>query len=167
MHSGQHFLVFLEVTVLNVAIVYRVLLSLDRFISSSTGRPCSLNDEEYVFNSFAFPKSKRFFSFDLDYPIECDDEYWDNGFQQPAGKPSSIAYFNCFLRLMDILAYAMRLIVSQASLELFKSLIHQAQYPIRRPNEIVNVPTRSDQQVIAQLDSAMNKWLDIVPSHRR
>lgn len=120
-HSGQHFLVLLEVIVLNVAILYRVLLSLDRFISTSTGRPCSLNDEEYVFNSFAFPKSKRFFSFDLDLPIDCDDEYWDNGFQQPAGKPSLIAYFNCFLHLTDILAYAMRLIVSQVSLELFSN----------------------------------------------
>ena len=50
----------------------------------------------------------------------------------------------------------------------FKSFIHQAQYPIRRPNDkIVNVPPRSDQEVIAQLDSAMNNWMDTVPSHRR
>ena len=60
-----------------------------------------------------------YFSFDLDLPLECDDEYWDNEFQQPPDKPSSITFFNCFLRLMDILAYAMRLIVSQIVLELF------------------------------------------------
>lgn len=50
-------------------------------------------------------------SFDLDLPLECDDEYWDNGFQQPADKPSSISFFNTYIRLVDILAYAMRLIV--------------------------------------------------------
>ena len=123
------FLVFLEViSLLNMTIV-RVLLSLDRFISSLTGRPCSLNDEEYVFNSFLkfFPSLiKDFFSFDLDLPIECDDEYWDNEFQQPSGKPSSITYFNCFLRLMDIFAYAMRLIVSQVSFELFFQITHSS-----------------------------------------
>ena len=70
---------------------------------------------------------------------------------------------------MDIFAYAMRLVVSQVFLELFsKSLTHQAQYPIRRPNDkIVNVPPRSDEEAIAQLDSAMNNWMDTVPSHCR
>lgn len=110
-----------------------VLLTLDRNISSLTGRPCCLNDED----------------FDLDLPIECDDEYWDNGFQQPSGKPSLITFFTSLIRLTDILAYAMRLI-----------------YPIRPPDDkIFNVTPRSDQQVIAQLDSAMNSWMDTVPSH--
>jgi hypothetical protein len=68
-----------------------------------------------------FPRFKDTSSFDLDLPIECDDEYWDNGFQQPSGKPSSITYFNSFLRLMDILAYAMRLIVSQVSCKPFSN----------------------------------------------
>lgn len=56
-------------------------------------------------------------SYDVELPIECDDEYWDHpdpslAFQQPAGKPSTIAYFNCYLKLMDIFAYAMRVVVS-------------------------------------------------------
>jgi hypothetical protein len=51
-------------------------------------------------------------SFDLDLPLEVDDEYWETGFVQPDGQPSVIAYFNSYLSLMDILAYAMRLIVS-------------------------------------------------------
>jgi hypothetical protein len=42
------------------------------------------------------------------------------------------------------------------------------QYPIKRPNEkFVNVTPRSDEEVIAQLDSAMNSWMDTVPAHRR
>ena len=61
---------------------------------------------------FACLRELNFGSFDLDLPLECDDEYWEHGFQQPEDKPSSISFFNCYLRLIDILAYAMRLIVS-------------------------------------------------------
>lgn len=55
-------------------------------------------------------------SFDLDFPIECDDEYWEHqdpemAFRQPPDKPSAIAFFNCYLKLSDILAYAMRTVV--------------------------------------------------------
>ncbi|KJA27601.1 hypothetical protein HYPSUDRAFT_34708 [Hypholoma sublateritium FD-334 SS-4] len=111
-----------------------VLLSLDRHISSYAGRPCALQDED----------------FDLDLPLECDDEYWEHGFQQPPDKPSSISFFNCYLRLIDILAYAMRLI-----------------YPIKRPRNNFGRPPLSEQQVIAELDSAMNGWMDSVPTHLR
>ena len=52
-----------------------------------------------------------FYSFDLDLPLECDDEYWETGFDQPAGKPSTITYFNRYLSLMNILSSTMRLIV--------------------------------------------------------
>ena len=51
-------------------------------------------------------------SFDLNLLTECDDEYWESGFEQPPGKPSTISYFNSYLHLMDIMACAMRLIVS-------------------------------------------------------
>jgi hypothetical protein len=55
-------------------------------------------------------------SFDLDLPIECDDEYWENedpekAFKQPADKPSTVAYFNCFLKLGEVLGYLLRTIV--------------------------------------------------------
>ncbi|KAJ7905864.1 fungal-specific transcription factor domain-containing protein [Mycena leptocephala] len=52
-----------------------VLLYLDRTISSGMGRPCALQYDD----------------FDIDPPIECDDEYWEHPthpFQQPAGVPS-------------------------------------------------------------------------------
>ena len=53
-------------------------------------------------------------------PIECDDEYWENddpelAFKQPPGKPSLVTFFNCFLRLNQILAFALRTIVSAIS----------------------------------------------------
>lgn len=55
-------------------------------------------------------------SFDLDMPIECDDEYWthpdpEKRFKQPPGKPSTITFFNCLCRLNQILAFALRTIV--------------------------------------------------------
>ncbi len=55
-------------------------------------------------------------SIDLDLPIACDDEYWLNpnpelAFKQPEGKPSTVTFFNCALRLTQIHAFALRTIV--------------------------------------------------------
>jgi hypothetical protein len=55
-------------------------------------------------------------SFDLDLPIECDDEYWENpdpnlAFKQPPGKPSTVAYFNSSLQLGHVMGYVLRTIV--------------------------------------------------------
>ena len=65
-------------------------------------------------------------SFDIDLPTECDDEYWTNpdpeqAFKQPPGKPSKVAFFNCFVRLHQILAFAMRTIVRFLSFVFFFS----------------------------------------------
>lgn len=61
-------------------------------------------------------------SFDLDLPIECDDEYWETpdpeqAFKQPHNKPSVLAYFNCFLKLNQVLAFSLRTIVSCLSFQ--------------------------------------------------
>lgn len=60
-------------------------------------------------------------SFDLDLPLECDDEFWEpddhgSAFKQPPDRPSTITYFNCFLRLQQILGSAMRTIVRRSAL---------------------------------------------------
>ena len=59
----------------------------------------------------------RLCSFDVELPLECDDEYWINedpslAFKQPPGKPSTISFFNCVIRLNQIHAFALRTIVS-------------------------------------------------------
>ena len=59
-------------------------------------------------------------SFDLDLPAECDDEYWspqnpEDAFKQPQGKPSKLSYFIAYLKLSQILAFALRTIVSSAT----------------------------------------------------
>jgi hypothetical protein len=59
-------------------------------------------------------------SFDVDLPMEIDDEYWENehepdqAFKQPAGKPSVLSYFVSLIKLIQILAVALRTIVSHA-----------------------------------------------------
>lgn len=65
--------------------------------------------------------SQQLRSFDVDFPLECDDEYWTNvdpelGFKQPPGKPSTVAMFNCVLRLSRILAQAYISIVKSSFL---------------------------------------------------
>ncbi|EKM75560.1 hypothetical protein AGABI1DRAFT_79697 [Agaricus bisporus var. burnettii JB137-S8] len=117
-----------------------VIVSMDRLTSSLCGRPCGLQDED----------------FDLDLPIECDDEYWESSnpeecFKQPAGQPSAIEFFNCHLSLMDILAYTIRTIYSVK----------------RRKHNFGMIIQRPEQQIIAELDSAMNNWMDSVPQHLR
>ncbi|OCH86476.1 hypothetical protein OBBRIDRAFT_737959 [Obba rivulosa] len=117
-----------------------VLVTMDRSISSALGRPCAIQDED----------------FDLDLPIECDDEYWfhsdpKQAFKQPPGKPSIITYFNCFLRLKQILAFALRTI-----------------YSINKSKALLGfVGQQWEQHIVAELDSALNKWIDSVPDHLR
>lgn len=52
--------------------------------------------------------------YDLDMPVECDDEYWDGAFpfQQPAEQPSSVAFFTHHLKLQKILNMTLRTLVS-------------------------------------------------------
>jgi hypothetical protein len=54
---------------------------------------------------------------DLDFPIECDDEYWEvpgHEFEQPADKPSYVSSFVHVLKLFQIMAFATRTIVSKS-----------------------------------------------------
>ncbi|KAI0741238.1 fungal-specific transcription factor domain-containing protein [Irpex lacteus] len=116
------------------------LLTYDRFISSALGRPCAIHDED----------------FDVDLPVECDDEYWETedpnkAFKQPAGKPSKIAYFNCLIRQNQILAFALRTI-----------------YSINKSKVLLGfIGPRWEQHIVSELDSALNKWIDAVPDHLR
>ena len=67
----------------------------------------------------------RFFSFDLDLPVDCDDEFWDNPdpekcFKQPTNNPSSVTAFILYLKLQKVLAYALRTVVSDLLSNLVK-----------------------------------------------
>ncbi|KAG9308124.1 hypothetical protein JVU11DRAFT_12476 [Chiua virens] len=115
------------------------LVLFDRQMSSSLGRPCAIQDED----------------FDLDYPIECDDEYWEHpdpeqAFKQPPDKPSTVSYFVSFIKLNNILSFA-----------------HRTIYSINKSKILLGfVGPQWEQHIVAELDSSLNKWIDEVPDHR-
>ncbi|EKM58695.1 uncharacterized protein PHACADRAFT_117794 [Phanerochaete carnosa HHB-10118-sp] len=111
------------------------LLAMDRGMCSILGRPCSVQDED----------------FDVDYPIECDDEYWvtddpQKAFKQPVGQPSTVAHFNCAMRLERVHAHALRTIYSLQGARSLSDPEHA-------------------QQIVAELDSELNQWVDSIPEH--
>ncbi|KAH9851368.1 fungal-specific transcription factor domain-containing protein [Lenzites betulinus] len=116
------------------------LLMFDRSVSFSLGRPCGIQDED----------------FDVEPPIECDDEYWETGdpatdFKQPAGKPSTVTFLNCHNQLLQILAFAMRTIYSINKSKLRMGFVGH----------------EWEEQTVSELDSLLNKWIDTVPDHLR
>jgi len=112
---------------------------LDRLMSASLGRPCAIQEED----------------FDVDLPTEVDDEYWENehdpekAFKQPAGKPSLLSYFVSLTKLIQILAVALRTIYSINKSKIFLGF----------------VGPHWEQHIVAELDSALNEWVDTVPEH--
>lgn len=95
----------------------RILISMDRMISTILGRPSAIGDEEYVPPPLQVSIHDHCYaSFDLDYPLEVDDEYWDHpdpdqSWKQPPNKPSLITAFSYHLRLTHILGLASRALV--------------------------------------------------------
>ncbi|KAJ3852833.1 fungal-specific transcription factor domain-containing protein [Lentinula lateritia] len=120
-----------------------MLYVMDIFTSAFLGRPRSIGIED----------------FDIDLPLDCDDEYWENpdnpeqAFQQPPGKPSRVSYVVRFIKLMDILGLAMRTI-----------------YSIRRSDMWTAMGLTAlqwNEKIVAELDSSLNKWIDELPQHLR
>ncbi|KAI0090935.1 fungal-specific transcription factor domain-containing protein [Irpex rosettiformis] len=117
-----------------------VLMALDGALCSSFGRTCVLQDEDY----------------DVDYPMECDDEYWENAegkavFEQPAGKPSKTSFFRYFLRLKQIHMFALRTVYA----------INRTKVALGRAGP------QWEQDIVSEIDSALNAWIDSVPEHLR
>lgn len=119
-----------------------ILVVHDRVTSSALGRPCAIQDEDS----------------DVGFPVEVDDEYWPHNSTdpdfvptQPAGVPARVAFFNCYLRLIQILGFALRTI-----------------YSINKSKILLGfVGPQWEQHIVAELDSALNKWIDSVPDHLR
>ncbi|KAF4591027.1 hypothetical protein EYR40_009625 [Pleurotus pulmonarius] len=97
-------------------------------------------------------------SYDVEYPVEVDDEYWTNpdpelAFKQPPGKLSSITAFNLLLRLGEILDTVLRVL-----------------YPTNKSKLWTGLPgmgANTERKIVAELDSQLNKWLDSVPELRK
>ncbi|KJA20731.1 hypothetical protein HYPSUDRAFT_42804 [Hypholoma sublateritium FD-334 SS-4] len=116
------------------------LVFLDRLSSAFTGRPCTIADED----------------FDLEYPIECDDEYWEtdnpeHAFKQPPGKPCAITSFVYMLKLLVIMTFSYRTLYSTKKTKQLSGLVDDGW----------------EQRIVAQLDSSMNQWKDSLPDFLR
>ncbi|KAJ4475021.1 fungal-specific transcription factor domain-containing protein [Lentinula aciculospora] len=122
---------------------YWALINLDSFTSVFLGRPKATDPAEY----------------DLDLPIECDDEFWEHpdpkqAFKQPPGRPSLMTFWTTFLKLIEILAFAQKNI-----------------YAVKKPAEVWGSSDlwgpSWDTRVVSELDSALNQWVDDIPAHLR
>ncbi|KAJ6584811.1 fungal-specific transcription factor domain-containing protein [Mycena capillaripes] len=107
----------------------------ERMVCVFMGRPEGLHPEDY----------------DVEHPLEVDDEYWDQGFTQPPGKPSQLSFFLSLLRLSEILGDAMRRLYSSKKAKMLLGW---------------DGP-EWEQRAVAELDSSMNDILDTIPPHLR
>ncbi len=103
----------------------------------------------------------------------CDDEYWltpegEPSFKQPPDKPSRVTAFVYMLRLGQILAFAMRTIVSGLARAMGPALtMIYLQYATNKSRaQLGRSDEQWEQRIVADLDSALNKWSDSLPSHR-
>ncbi|KAJ6522875.1 fungal-specific transcription factor domain-containing protein [Mycena capillaripes] len=111
-----------------------VLVYLDRNLSAAMGRICAIQYDD----------------FDIDLPLECDDEYWEHPthpFQQPAGVPSRVTFFNTLIGLHHILAFSLKIL-----------------YGLSKTRVLFMMDTW-EETAVAELDSALNNWRDRVPEH--
>ncbi|KAH8107479.1 fungal-specific transcription factor domain-containing protein [Phellopilus nigrolimitatus] len=118
-----------------------MLVLFDRIGSAGLGRPCCVREED----------------FDLDFPLEVDDEYWiptdptQPAFKQPAGKPSFVSCLVCVLKLTQIMAHALRTI-----------------YCIDKSKVLLGLVSDDWQaQIVSQLNTALDEWVETVPEHLR
>ncbi|KAF8973212.1 fungal-specific transcription factor domain-containing protein [Flammula alnicola] len=123
--------------------VFWLLVILDRLGGASLGRACGIAEEER-------------YSFDLDFPLEVDDEYLEANknqherFKQPPGVPSTMTAFVQLIKLTQIMAFAMRTLYA-----IDKSKIYHGFVPLEQ------------QSITEQLSLAMSEWLERVPEHLR
>lgn len=117
-----------------------ILVGFDRIFSATLGRACAIQDEE----------------FSIRYPMEVDDEYWDppdpdQAWKQPPEKPAVASTFVAWIRLTRIVEMTLRTIYTINRTQLFAGVIEEGW----------------ERQVITELDSALNKWQDVLPQHLR
>ncbi|KAJ7793139.1 fungal-specific transcription factor domain-containing protein [Mycena olivaceomarginata] len=110
-------------------------IALERMVCLFTGRPMSLHAEDY----------------DVEMPLEVDDEYWSRGFVQPLGKPSQLSYFVCRSRLCEIIE------------DVFRRVYGSTKAKLRLSRD----GPEWEQRAVADLDSSMNDYSDSIPLHLR
>ncbi|KAJ3724173.1 fungal-specific transcription factor domain-containing protein [Lentinula guzmanii] len=104
------------------------------------------------------PRATTIDDFDVELPMDCDQEFWDNAtsegdvlVQSPPDKRSRTTFWIYFLKLMEI-----------------AGLTHKLIYPVRRAaqSRVSGVDgVLSNRKAVMELDSALNVWVSSVPRH--
>ncbi|KAE9394582.1 hypothetical protein BT96DRAFT_184035 [Gymnopus androsaceus JB14] len=100
------------------------------------------------------PRSTREDDFDLEFPPECDDEYWEipsnpqMEFIQPIGKPSHMSYWHHFMKLLRI-----------------AGLVKDHLFTTRKAAPWLDSSPENTNKIVMELDSALNSWVDELPEH--
>jgi hypothetical protein len=107
-------------------------------------------------------------SYDLELPVDCDDEFWENddpsqAFKQPPSTPSRVIYYITTLKLLDILGFVLRTIVCRSPTPVPPLTVEQ--YSVKKAG-LWTCLCPPDESVVVQVDSALNEWLDAIPEHR-
>ncbi|KAJ7697787.1 fungal-specific transcription factor domain-containing protein [Mycena rosella] len=89
-------------------------------------------------------------------PVRCDDQYWaaslcNAEFCQPPNTPSVVDFFASFLKLNDILHFALKFLYSTN----------------RMSTTLATDDELWQEKLVMEFDSALNKWFDSVPAHLR
>ncbi|KAE9400224.1 hypothetical protein BT96DRAFT_919621 [Gymnopus androsaceus JB14] len=117
-----------------------VMYTMDILTSTFLGRPRSMSQGD----------------FDVDLPLECDDEYWEQtdpelAFQQPPGQPSTMSYWICFMKLMNIMESVLQTIYAVKQSDVWSAMgLSKMEW---------------NQKMVAELDSLLNRWTDEIPEH--
>ncbi|KAJ7451686.1 fungal-specific transcription factor domain-containing protein [Mycena latifolia] len=105
--------------------VFYMLTATDTIMGSFKGRPCITHSVD----------------FDLDLPVDYDEEYWGiPNAVQPRGEPSTSAFLGVYVPLMMIFGRIQRTV-----------------YPMNGQPP--------SPETIAELDSELNRWVDALPEH--
>ncbi|KAJ7725379.1 hypothetical protein B0H16DRAFT_1430002 [Mycena metata] len=109
-----------------------------------------LLDAKYcIFNGS--PPAINLENYDVGLPLEVDDDYWDRGFVQPLGKPSAGSYLVHQAKLCKILGDVMRRLFASKETKI----------------RLGWGSSEWEQDTVAELDSALNDFLNSIPAHLR
>ncbi|THU86590.1 hypothetical protein K435DRAFT_782789 [Dendrothele bispora CBS 962.96] len=107
--------------------------------------------------SFGRPRATLADDFDTEPLIECDEDAWDDPVidisSLPSAPKSPIVFFNCWIKIVEIIGFAQR-----------------ALYPVKRSELSTKMGiSASDwtRKAVMEIDSALNNWMDNIPSHLR
>ncbi|KAG7449923.1 uncharacterized protein BT62DRAFT_944522 [Guyanagaster necrorhizus] len=120
--------------------VFWVLMFLDVSLACLYGHAVTLHYED----------------FDLDFPLECDDAFWNHpdptlNFTQPSQQPSQISFFVYLLKLVNIMSY-------------IKDIV----YYTRKPLMVLDGQHRPPEtEIVSNIDSVLDRWVNSIPGHLR